>query len=864
MVAPTRVVPEEMVAIPAGSFTMGSADGYEEEGPPHEVHIPAFALDRTLVTNAQYRAFCDTTGRPYPVEPRWDERPNYLTAYPDYPVVNVTHEDATAYAAWIGKRLPTEAEWEYAALGGQTQARYPWGNDAPHGDRAQYASRESAYAWRDWRSGSGYRYTTPVGAFPPNGYGLHDMAGNVWEWCANWFYRYPWEDLDLEQAGEGWGMQRVVRGGCFHSPPDDLRVSRRLRVFGGVGGNGTGFRCAFDLADDPPKTAPATENPPKVLDDIGALLDGVTLRMERGVELCLGVSPNLTDEQAARIRAMGFTSVEQYVTWETIENAGEGQLDFSAWDEQVAIMKRHGLRWVPFLIAGPAYSLPDWYRNSEEFRGLVCLEHRIESRIQSIWDRRFDRHIERFMSAFAERYREAEVIESLLLGITGDFGEAIFPVTGTTWTTIIPGYYHTHGGYWCGDRYAEADFRRHSIARFGGEIDALNASWGTSFRQASDIEFPVIRTDPREGFRVDEPTKPGEPELRTPEDRQRWLDFVAWYRGAMNDLADRWIAITRRCFPDHPIYLCTGGDAPPYHGAHFGDQCRIAAAHGAGIRITNEASNYGKNFVITHWVASAGQFYDAYFGFEPAGGVDERGVTGRIYNAAVCGAKNLHFYEPNIYERTKTIQAWLENFDKIEIGQPDEPIALLYPDTSLVLGDLKIDDLTRRLGRLRDGFNFDFLDDGMVAAGALDRYKAAFIAGGPYFERTTIETLSAWIASGGILAGFGTPAVRAIDGEDLTARLFSANSQPRTLWRGSLGSNPEEIDAVVAELSAFFTGCGVPMVDGQVDGVYAAQLNDRVVLLHHGHEALERAITMPDGSRQSVTLPPNSIVSLDR
>src|SRR5690349_12634727 len=99
MTVQTRVVPDEMVAIPAGSFTMGSADGYEEEGPPHEVSIPAFAMDRLPVTNGQYLAFCDATGRPYPAEPRWEERPGYLTNYPDYPVVNVTHADATAYAA---------------------------------------------------------------------------------------------------------------------------------------------------------------------------------------------------------------------------------------------------------------------------------------------------------------------------------------------------------------------------------------------------------------------------------------------------------------------------------------------------------------------------------------------------------------------------------------------------------------------------------------------------------------------------------------------------------------------------------------------------------------------------------------------
>ena len=138
----------------------------------------------------------------------------------------------------------------------------------------------------------------------------------------------------------------------------------------------------------------------------------------------------------------------------------EGHFDFAAWNQQVDILKRHGLKWVPFLIAGPAYSLPDWFRGSAEHRGAVCLEHGLSSKIQSIFDRSFDCHIDRFVGAFAERYRGAEVIEALLLGITGDFGEAIYPVTGTMWTQVAPGPYHTHPGYWCGDPRQPASFAR--------------------------------------------------------------------------------------------------------------------------------------------------------------------------------------------------------------------------------------------------------------------------------------------------------------------------------------------------------------------------------------------------------------------
>src|SRR5215211_7838464 len=147
----SRAIPDGMVAIPAGRFRMGSDTGFEEAGPTHDVEVAAFALDRYPVTNQQYRAFCDATGRAYPIEPRWERMPGSFLSHPNHPVVNVTHDDASAYAAWDGKRLPTEAEWEYAARGGLPEAAFPWGDEEPGGERAQYAARESEFEWRDWR-----------------------------------------------------------------------------------------------------------------------------------------------------------------------------------------------------------------------------------------------------------------------------------------------------------------------------------------------------------------------------------------------------------------------------------------------------------------------------------------------------------------------------------------------------------------------------------------------------------------------------------------------------------------------------------------------------------------------------------------
>ena len=255
--------PEGMALIPAGTFQMGSATGDVNEAPVHTVKLDAFYIDQYEVTNAEYQAFVTATGHPVPrgigytavyellkndYEP-WDD-PGFNQ--PTQPVTTVTWFDATAYCGWASKRLPTEAEWEKAARGGLEGTRYPWGNAEPDNTTANFADSQTEFEWRSPNVNDGYLFTAPVGTFQPNGYGLFDMAGNVWEWCADWYsptYYSNTQDVERPRRnpkGPDTGERRVLRGGTWYRAVHTLRNAERVSDFPDSSLNVVGFRCAMD------------------------------------------------------------------------------------------------------------------------------------------------------------------------------------------------------------------------------------------------------------------------------------------------------------------------------------------------------------------------------------------------------------------------------------------------------------------------------------------------------------------------------------------------------------------------------------------------------------------------------------------
>ncbi|MET8615076.1 MULTISPECIES: formylglycine-generating enzyme family protein [Streptomyces] len=278
------------VRLPGGEFAMGDAfgEGYpaDGEGPVHQVRLKPFHIDETAVTNAQFAAFVKATGHVTDAErygssavfhlavdaapadllgsaagtPWWinvrgahwrcpDGPRSGIADRSNHPVVHVSFNDATAYAQWAGKRLPTEAEWEFAARGGLAGRRYAWGDELAPGGRWRCNIWQGRFPDHNTAE-DGYLTTAPVRSYRPNGYGLWNTAGNVWEWCADWFSPtyYAQAPLDDPRGPEA-GTTRVLRGGsylCHDSYCNRYRVAARSSNTPDSSAGNLGFRCAND------------------------------------------------------------------------------------------------------------------------------------------------------------------------------------------------------------------------------------------------------------------------------------------------------------------------------------------------------------------------------------------------------------------------------------------------------------------------------------------------------------------------------------------------------------------------------------------------------------------------------------------
>jgi len=560
------------------------------------------------------------------------------------------------------------------------------------------------------------------------------------------------------------------------------------------------------------------------------------------------IHPKLLEDKAfENCKKAGLTSVQSYFTWAEIEKES-GKFDFSTYDILVEKLKEHNIKWVPFFILGPNYATPKWFQESDECVYAKCLEHNKESKIQSIWNPFLPKQVDRFLKILSEHYQDKNILESICLGISGNWGESIYPVGG--------GFYkdfHSHKGWWCGDKYAVQDFKKY-IAKKYNSLDELNVVWKTNFSSFELIDFPNLRYSypvsreiykfipsflkPSAKFIYNLLKSDSKKETKDIIVEQQWLDFVEWYISSMTNWAEFWLKTARKYFPDSEIYLVTGGDGNPMMGADFAAQTKIAAKYNAGIRVTNQTDDYSYSFALTRLVASASKFYKSYFTTEEVWISKPESVMMRIFDVISSGSKG--FYCKNIIgagkdyctkkdfpagESTKGAEILSKNLHYFKISKPIIKTAVFFPNTSIAFDPSILDSLYKQCAKLRDVLDFDILDENMIKDGALENYKFLIVIQGKLLSQELLKRIKEWVESGGIFIS------------QYSVKSFGTEiDEPKRIGHGHisfyLGKRKRYLDFIkesVYNQKKIYPWHGIPIIDGEWDNIYATQFSDRVV-----------------------------------
>jgi hypothetical protein len=460
-------------------------------------------------------------------------------------------------------------------------------------------------------------------------------------------------------------------------------------------------------------------------------------------------------------RALGFNGIESYVRWGFVERK-PGVYDWSFYDALLAEIEKHGLQWFPMLLAGSGYALPEWFYESSENKGFVCLEHGIQHDTQTIFYGNQANYAQRFIAEFGRRYGPRQSLLGIRLGPSGDYGEAQYPAKG-------PGYKwresHTHIGYWAADPYAQEAFRDYLRALYP-DIAALNRAWDERFRSFYEVRtfLPVTAVS-----------------------RRKRIDFANWYMGAMSDWCQKWAVWAREAMPQASIHQSSGGWGPVEIGTDYSRQARDMARVKGGLRLTNEADNFADNFSITRMASSAARFYGARLGYEPGGYGSKRGVMARLYNTLTNGGDHLFYYLSNLTANDHAIEAWLHYGPLLDQrAKPIIEVAAFYSDTTIKLDD---DVLRYRFASafltkaraLRAELDYDYVSEQMILDGALDRYKALVFLWGHVTEKPVLERIDRWLRGGGTVIYPVQPRglLMTVDGDTSAARRWQEGDTGR-------------------------------------------------------------------------------------
>lgn len=536
-------------------------------------------------------------------------------------------------------------------------------------------------------------------------------------------------------------------------------------------------------------------------------------------------------DQLAKLKHDGLVADEDYIAWGAVERS-PGQWDWRQHDAECDAMHKAGLQYVAYCWV---HFPPVWLREAGADRRtlMTCLEHHQTTNYLSIFDPRTIEYYDHFYHALHDHFGDR--IDAVYACILGPYGEGNYPLYTPDWVNMG----HCHEGYWCGDAYALAAFRKAMSAKYG-TLAALNAAWGTSLKSWDEV------APSRE---ISEKFKPSPAAFPTGGDRRQWIDFITWYHQAIIDFAGRSIRTVLKYFPKEKVRCKPGGNARGVNPIAWGTYCPGYAKMAGPLGVILQPADCGGYVFGDEWAATAYRFYHVRFCTEPAETLNHARFLKRLFSDASAGATQFFTYEFDDHA------ADLRAYAHLLTGEPAETGVAVYCPTTLYRlgGDLRptIDAATR----LRACTAYDVLDELLIADGALtDHYKALVLFQGEFIEQSILDRFQHWIESGGTLVCPAGLVPRNVAGDAWPLLASHPADREFAVGRGRVvrlrpaTNGAIRIEAIRRALH------GLPGIPDSLDGVWTTRRQHQTIFLnpttqpvHHHSIGSARTIDIPPG-----------------
>lgn len=568
-------------------------------------------------------------------------------------------------------------------------------------------------------------------------------------------------------------------------------------------------------------------------------------------------SPALpSPKQLEDLFACGLRGYEDYIAWGMVEPE-EGHFDFSRHRRVCELLAQAGMPYIPYIWC---HVPPKWLRDGKRATLMQCNEHGKPCYMFSIFDPATLKWYEHFYRALHAEF--GDKIGETYACILGPYGEGNYPLPYVDWVVPLG---HCHEGYWCGDAYALAAFRKAMASRYA-TTDTLNRAWGSDFKSFDELTFPE---EIKHGL-------PGGFDKKNAQGRRRWLDFISWYHGALVEFAGKSADMVVGIFGRNRTAIKPGGNSGWMNPLSWGTYCpafaRIAGQRGIAVQSADSRGAYWAD----KWCSTAYAFYGADYRTEAAGALSHEDFIKRTFSDVSCGSKRLFTYEieKHLDDATRTLHLYSGE-------RARTPVALLAPSTRYLLGS-DVMPAVRTGMALRDYFDYDVVDEQLISDRALvsPRFgSAAYYS--PWrtlvaidcdiVEAAVLGDILKWVEHGGTLVWASSSPVEDVEGKRDWPINRAAQSTSSTLQAIPYGSGRiYRTSSKTRELAAAVLKVGfadqrqdpnpIQPIDAQADSVWMSEFSDKLLLLNFGKKPLTRTIHWRGQSRQ-VLLPPFEIVS---